>query len=108
MPKNHRTGYSCAPASGGGILISGPDGYKYKAIPQIEGRTERFVSVGMKVSNLPASISYWCGLLGMSKFPQPAPVSGGAAGELACETVGYTEEQVRGVYLYTCFYLYVM
>ncbi|CAM9548981.1 unnamed protein product, partial [Ectocarpus sp. 4 AP-2014] len=86
--------YACAAASGGGVLISGPDGYKYKAIPSIEGRKERFVSVGLKVSDLPASTAYWCDLLGMSKFSAPAPASepGDGVGLLS-ETVGYGEEQ---------------
>lgn len=91
-------GYSCAAAGGGGVLISGPDGYKYKAIPPIEGRKERFVSVGLKVSDLPASTAYWCDLLGMSKFSKPAPASE-AAGAFLSETVGYGEEQVKNVLL---------
>lgn len=93
--RNHKTkceGYACAAASGGGVLISGPDGYKYKAIPSIEGRKERFVSVGLKVSDLPASTAYWCDLLGMSKFSAPAPAS--EPGDGVSETVGYGEEQV--------------
>lgn len=90
-------GYSCAAAGGGGVLISGPDGYKYKAVPSIEGRKERFVSVGLKVSDLPTSSAYWCDLLGMSKFSKPAPASeaaGEEAGGFLSETVGYGEEQV--------------
>lgn len=78
-------------------MISGPDGYKYKAIPPIEGRKELFVSVGLRVSNLASSTAYWCDLLGMSKFSPPAPVSdageSGTKGYLS-ETVGYAEEQV--------------
>lgn len=73
-------------------MISGPDGYKYKAIPSIEGRKERFVSVGLQVSDLPASSAYWCDLLGMSKFSERAPAS--EAEGLLSETVGYGEEQV--------------
>lgn len=87
-------GYSCTAAGGGGVLISGPDGYKYKAVPPIEGRTERFVSVGLKVSDLPKSCGYWCDLLGMSKFSKPAPASEATGGVLS-ETVGYGEEQVK-------------
>lgn len=86
------TGYSCAPAGGGGVMISGPDGYKYKAVPSVEGRKERFVSVGLLVSDLPASSAYWCDLLGMSKFSKEAPAS--EAGGLLSETVGFGEEQV--------------
>lgn len=78
-------------------MISGPDGYKYKAIPPIEGRKELFVSVGLRVSNLASSTAYWCDLLGMSKFSPPVPVSdageSGTKGYLS-ETVGYAEEQV--------------
>ncbi|CAB1109782.1 unnamed protein product [Ectocarpus sp. CCAP 1310/34] len=94
--KAEAEGYACAAASGGGVLISGPDGYKYKAIPSIEGRKERFVSVGLKVSDLTASTAYWCGVLGMSKFSAPAPASepGDGVGLLS-ETVGYGEEQVK-------------
>lgn len=84
-------GYPCATVGDDGILISGPDGYKYKAIPPIEGRAERFVSVGLRVSDLSASVAYWCDLLGMSKNSQPAP---GSEGALSCETVGYGDEQV--------------
>ncbi|CAN0462679.1 unnamed protein product, partial [Hapterophycus canaliculatus] len=89
-----RVGYSYAVTGGGAVLISGPDGYKYKAIPPTEGRKERFVSVGLKVSDLAASTVYWCDLLGMSKFSVPAPASEvvGEKGFLS-ETVGYNPEQ---------------
>lgn len=63
----------------------------------MEGRKERFVSVGLKVSDLPKSCAYWCDLLGMSKFSKPAPASeatGEEAGGCLSETVGYGEEQV--------------
>lgn len=93
-------GYSCAAAGGGGVIISGPDGYKYKAVPPIEGRKERFVSVGLKVSDLPTSSAYWCDLLGMSRFSEPAPASEGEAGQFLSETVGYGEGQVSMNYIY--------
>lgn len=86
---------------GGAVIINGPDGYKYKTIPSTKERLERFVSVGLKVTDLAASTAYWCDLLGMSKFPVPAPASDfvgtKVVGEegLACETVGYGMEQVR-------------
>lgn len=74
------------------MLISGPDGYKYKIVPPIEGRTERFVSVGLRVSDLAKSTAYWCGLNGMTSFPKSAPASG--EDDFPWETVGYAEEQV--------------
>ena len=89
-------------ADGGGVIIFGPDGYNYKVVAPMEGRKERFVSVGLRVSDLASSTAYWCDVLGMAKFPQPAPSSetgeGGGAGCTAApglrETVGYGEEQV--------------
>lgn len=93
-----------AAADGGGVIIFGPDGYNYKVVAPMEGRKERFVSVGLRVSDLASSTAYWCDVLGMSKFPQPAPSSeageggGGGGGATAApglrETVGYGEEQV--------------
>lgn len=100
-----------AAADGPGVIIFGPDGYNYKVVPPIEGRKERFVSVGLRVSDLASSTAYWCDLLGMAKFPQPAPAPSSEAGESGGgaaaasglrETVGYGEEQVGE----TCFVLF--
>lgn len=85
-------GYSVATSGGGGVLISGPDGYKYKVVPPAEGRKESFVSVGIRVSDLAKSKEYWCGLNGMTSFPKPAPA--GTECDFPSETVGYAEEQV--------------
>ncbi|CAM9958894.1 unnamed protein product [Laminaria digitata] len=104
--KAQAEGYpSVAAADGGGVIISGPDGYNYKVVAPMEGRKERFVSVGLRVSDLASSTAYWCDVLGMAKFPQPAPSSeagegGGRGGGAAAasglrETVGYGEEQVK-------------
>ena len=91
-----------AAADGGGVIIFGPDGYNYKVIAPMEGRKERFVSVGLRVSDLASSTACWCDVLGMAKFPQPAPSSeageggaGGCAPSGLRETVGYGEEQVN-------------
>lgn len=86
------SGFVCSAISGGGILIAGPDGYKYKIIPPISGRTERFVSVGLRVSDLPKSVAYWCGQNGMTSYPSAATPGGDGC---PVETVGYAEEQVR-------------
>lgn len=86
------SGFTCSAVSGGGVLIAGPDCYKYKIIPPISGRTERFVSVGLRVSDLPKSVAYWCGLNGMTSYPSAATSGGDGCPN---ETVGYAEEQVR-------------
>lgn len=55
-----------------GNIIQGPDNYKYKIIPSVAGRAERFAVVGLRVSNLQKAKEYWVGILGLKEFPVPA------------------------------------
>ena len=53
-------------------VIQGPDNYRYKIIPAMQGRAEVFAAVGLRVANLQKAKEYWCGVLGMKEFPTPA------------------------------------
>lgn len=70
-----------------GNIIQGPDNYRYKIIPAIQGRAETFVAVGLRVANLQRAKDYWCGVLGMKEFPTPVGL------ETSCPSscVGFTE-----------------
>ena len=51
--------------------IEGPDGIKFKIVPSIPGRAERFLAVGLRVENLEKALAYWVDLHGMEVFPTP-------------------------------------
>jgi hypothetical protein len=55
-----------------GNTITGPDNYKYKVLPSIQGREEAFLAVGLRVSNLQRSLGYWRDVLQLTVFPTPA------------------------------------
>ncbi|CAM9178207.1 unnamed protein product [Choristocarpus tenellus] len=83
--------FTCDEIGGGGVLIHGPDSYRFKVLPPVEGRVERFVSVGLRVDSLSKSTGYWVDLLGMKEFATLGKES------VSCPsaTVGFGEEQVK-------------
>jgi thiol-disulfide isomerase/thioredoxin len=48
-------------------IIIAPDNYKFKIVPSIQGRAERFHHVSIRVSNIAVSKLYWGSLLGMAE-----------------------------------------
>eukprot|EP00611_Tribonema_gayanum_P015887 TRINITY_DN277_c4_g4_i2.p1 TRINITY_DN277_c4_g4~~TRINITY_DN277_c4_g4_i2.p1 ORF type:complete len:453 (-),score=134.16 TRINITY_DN277_c4_g4_i2:53-1354(-) len=81
-------GYAVDEASG---TVTGPDGYRFKIVPEIQGRAERFVSVAIRVSDAGASEKYWCGLLGLTKQGTSLGCDVSAQTQL---TVGFGAHQV--------------
>jgi catechol 2,3-dioxygenase-like lactoylglutathione lyase family enzyme len=74
-----------------GNVIIGPDNYRYNILPCIAGREERFVAVGLRVSNLERSLGYWRDVLKLAVFPTPAGLNTSCPS--AC--VGFTSEQTH-------------
>ena len=75
-------------------VIEGPDGFRYKIVPPVQNRAERFQAVVLKSSDVQKTEKYWCGVLGATKFPVPRDVADDDA-----LTVGWQEDQVKLVFI---------
>lgn len=75
-----------------GDTITGPDKYKYKIVPEVAGRAERFLAVGLRVSNLERSLGYWRDILNLSAV-YPVPDALRTAGPSAL--VGFSEADTQ-------------
>ena len=92
VPRAHALGYRVVYAAGVPTII-GPDNYHYRIVEPMAGVAERFVAVGLRSSDLAASRSYWCGVLGMQeRSPAPGLESTGGEASLA---VGWSNAQVQ-------------
>ena len=53
-------------------IIEGPDNYRYKILPWISSRAERFVAIAIRVNDLDNAKKYYLEVLGMQEFlPNP-------------------------------------
>jgi len=51
-------------------IVSSPDGYRFKIVPSVQSRAEKFDHISIRVSNLSTSQSYWGSLLGLNKISE--------------------------------------
>mmetsp|Transcript_142331 Transcript_142331/g.354697 ORF Transcript_142331/g.354697 Transcript_142331/m.354697 type:complete len:440 (-) Transcript_142331:524-1843(-) len=58
-----------------GDSIMGPEGYKFRVVPQPAGRTERFQYVALKVRGWPRAEEFYKGALGMADLTVDSPLS---------------------------------
>lgn len=56
-------------------IIIGPDNYRFKIIPSIQGRAELFYCVALRVADVNNATSYWSEILGLSASQPPSTLS---------------------------------
>lgn len=77
-----------------GDVIEGPDGYRFRAIQQPTGRTERFAYVALKVSDVSKAARFYENVLGMKDLSAQQSVVIPDVPTHHSRIVGYCTEQV--------------
>jgi len=76
-------------------MITGPDGYEFRLLPQEPSRPERFQYVALRVSELPKAVEFYGDVLGMTDVTWDYEhLDFNRGGEGLMRFVGYTFDQV--------------
>merc|ERR1719421_2041162 len=78
-----------------GDMVTGPDGYCYRVLPQPSNRSERFLYVAQRVAELPKAVAFYGDVLGMNDLtPDFEHLLFNRGGKSMARIVGYQPEQV--------------